>query len=80
MGGGKERCFQFVRDAGLEIEQAAQQHRVERPVLSVEDAVDDFLVGEGVHLAMHPGQGVVGVGQAHHLGGNGDALARQAVG
>ena len=23
MGGGKERCFQFVRDAGLEIGQAA---------------------------------------------------------
>ena len=60
--------------------EAVQQQGVKGAAFPVEDHGDGGLVGEGGLVAAVAGEGVVHIGQRHHLRGDGDLVPLQAIG
>ena len=71
--------LQLFFQVGLDIRQALQQQRIERPALAVQDHLHGFFVGVGFFVAAVAGQCIVHIGQRDQLCADGDLIALQPI-
>ena len=71
--------LQLFFQVGLDIRQALQQQRIERPALAVQDHLHGFFVGVGFFVAAVTGQCIVHIGQRNQLCADGDLIALQPI-